>query len=460
MRSDTMTTAAADPTTLRAQIAGTALSPSDAGYDEARRVHNGLIYRRPALVARCHGTADVQAAVRFGRERGLEIAVRGGGHNVAGNAVCDGGLMIDLSAMRGVHVDPRARRARAQGGATWGDYNRETQLHGLASTGGVVSTTGVGGLTLGGGLGWLMGKHGMAVDSLRAVEMVTATGEIVRASADEHSDLFWAVRGGGGNFGVATWLEYEVYPVGPTVTGGLVAHPFAAAWDVLRFYRDFTASLPDDLTAFAGVLHAPDGSGVKLAGIVVCHAGSLEAGAAAVAPVKAFGKPVMDVIGPMPYAAVNTLFDAGFPRGALNYWKSNFLADLKDAAIDTMIERFAAAPSPMSALLLEHFHGAATRVGPAETAFPHRSVGYNFLTVGEWLEPAESRANTAWVRETYSAMAPHFAAGRYVNYLNADEVIEGDAVAAAFGPNGKRLREVKRRYDPDNVFHLNQNIKP
>jgi FAD/FMN-containing dehydrogenase len=455
-----MTTAAADPTILRAQIAGTVLSPSDAGYEEARRVHNGLIDRRPALVARCHGTADVQAAVRFGRERGLEIAVRGGGHNVAGNAVCDGGLMIDLSAMRGVHVDPRARRARAQGGATWGDYNRETQLYGLASTGGVVSTTGVGGLTLGGGLGWLMGKHGMAVDSLRAVELVTASGDIVRASADEHPDLFWALRGGGGNFGVATWLEYEVYPVGPMVTGGLVAHPFAAARDVLRFYRDFTASLPDDLTAFAGVLHAPDGSGVKLAGIVLCHAGSPEAGAAAVAPVKAFGKPVMDVIGPMPYAAVNTLFDAGFPRGALNYWKSNFLADLKDAAIDTLIERFAAAPSPMSALLLEHFHGAATRVGPTETAFPHRSVGYNFLTVGEWLEGAESRANTAWVRETYAAMAPHFSSGRYVNYLNADEVTEGDAVAAAFGPNGKRLREVKRRYDPDNVFHLNQNIKP
>ena len=455
-----MTTAAADPTTLRAQIAGTVLSPSDAGYEEARRVHNGLIDRRPALVARCHGTADVQAAVRFGRERGLEIAVRGGGHNVAGNAVCDGGLMIDLSAMRGVQVDPRARRTRAQGGATWGDYNRETQLYGLASTGGVVSTTGVGGLTLGGGLGWLMGKHGMAVDSLRAVELVTASGDIVRASADEHPDLFWALRGGGGNFGVATWLEYEVYPVGPMVTGGLVAHPFAEARDVLRFYRDFTASLPDDLTAFAGVLHAPDGSGFKLAGIVLCHAGSPEAGAAAVAPVKAFGKPVMDVIGPMPYAAVNTLFDAGFPRGALNYWKSNFLADLKDAAIDTLIERFAAAPSPMSALLLEHFHGAATRVGPTETAFPHRSVGYNFLTVGEWLEGAESRANTAWVRETYAAMAPHFAAGRYVNYLNADEVTEGDAVSAAFGPNGKRLREIKRRYDPDNVFHLNQNIKP
>ena len=455
-----MTTEAQLSDALRGQVAGPVLSPLDPAYEDARRVHNGLIDRRPALVARCHGTADVQAAVRFGRERGLEIAVRGGGHNVAGNAVCDGGLMIDLSPMRGVHVDQRARRARAQGGATWGDYNRETQLHGLASTGGVVSTTGVGGLTLGGGLGWLMGKHGMAVDCLRAVELVTAAGEVVRASADEHPDLFWAVRGGGGNFGVATWLEYELYPVGPMVTGGLVAHPFAAARDVLRFYRDFTASLPDELTVFAGVLHAPDGSGTKLAAIIACHAGGPEAGAAAVAPLKRFGSPVMDVVGPMPYTAVNMLFDAGFPRGALNYWKSNFLTDLKDAAIDTMIDRFAAAPSPMSGLLLEHFHGAATRVAPTDTAFPHRRVGYNYLAVGEWLDASASAANITWARGAYSAMVPYFAPGRYVNYLNADEVTEDDALAAAFGPNGKRLREVKRRYDPDNLFHLNQNIKP
>ena len=445
---------------LRAQMAGPVLAPSDPAYEDARHVHNGLIDRRPALVARCHGTADVQAAVRFARERGLEIAVRGGGHNVAGNAVCDGGLMIDLSAMRGVHVDPRARRARAQGGATWGNYNRETQLYGLASTGGVVSTTGVGGLTLGGGLGWLMGKHGMAVDCLRAVELVIASGEVVRASADEHSDLFWAVRGGGGNFGVATWLEYELYPVGPMVLGGLVAHPFTAARDVLRFYRDFTQSLPDDLTAFAGLLHAPDGSGAQIAAIMVCHAGSLEAGAAAVAPVKRFGSPVMDVIGPMPYSAVNTLFDAGFPRGALNYWKSSFLATLADGAIDTMIERFAAAPSPMSGLLLEHFHGAATRVGPTDTAFPHRTVAHNFLAVAEWLEASATQANVAWARDTYAALAPHFASGRYANYLNAEEVTQSGAVSDAFGPNWKRLREVKERIDPDNVFHLNQNIKP
>jgi FAD/FMN-containing dehydrogenase len=445
---------------LRAQMAGEVLGADDAGYEEARRVHNGLIDRRPALVARCRGTADVQAAVRFAREQKLEIAVRGGGHNVAGSAVCDGGLMIDLSGMRGVHVDPSRRRARAQGGATWGDYNRETQLHGLASTGGVVSTTGIAGLTLGGGLGWLMGVQGLAADRLRGVEMVTASGDVVRVNHRENPELFWAVRGGGGNFGVATWFEYELSRVGPTVTAGLVAHPFTAARDVLRFYRDFTESLPDELTAFAGVIHAPDGSGTKLAAIIVCHAGSQASGRRAVAPVKRLGAPVMDEIGPMPYTVVNTLFDPGFPRGALNYWKSNFLRALPDEGIETIIDRFATSPSPMSGLLLEHFHGAATRVAPTDTAFPHRTPGYNLVVVSEWLDPAATSANVAWARETYDAMAPHFAAGRYTNYLGVDDIKERSAVEAAFGPNIERLRQVKRRYDPDNVFHLNQNIAP
>ena len=445
---------------LRERLSGETLAPGDAEYDLARRIQNGMIDRRPALIARCRGTADVQAAVRFGREHGLEIAIRGGGHNVAGNAVCDGGLMIDLSAMRGVHVDPRARRARAQGGATWADYNRETQLHGLASTGGMISTTGIAGLTLGGGLGWLMGKYGLAVDNLRALEVVTAPGDVLKVSAEEHPDLFWASRGGGGNFGVATWFEYDVHPVGPVVMGGLAAYPFSAARDVVRFFRDFAASLPDELSVLGALIHAPDGSGTKLAAISVCHAGDLDAGGRAVAALKRFGSPVMDEIGPMPYSAVNMMFDAGFPKGALNYWKSNFLAALPDDAIDTMIERFAACPSPMSALLLEHFHGAATRVGPTETAFPHRSPGYNLLVVGEWMDAGRNGANVGWVRESYAAMAGHFTSGRYVNYLNTDDIKERESIDAAFGPNGPRLREVKRRYDPDNVFHLNQNIRP
>jgi FAD/FMN-containing dehydrogenase len=450
----------ADVTALQAQMAGEVITAADASYDAVRRVHNGLIDRRPALIARCRGTADVQAAVRAARQYGLEIAVRGGGHNVAGNAVCDGGMVVDLSMMRGVHVDPRARRARAQGGVTWGDYNRETQLYGLASTGGVVSTTGIAGLTLGGGLGWLLGKLGLAVDNLRAIELVDAQGDVLHASADENPDLFWGLRGGGGNFGVATWFEYDLQPVGPIVTAGLVAHPFAAARDVLRFYRDFTHSLPDELVAFGGVLHAPDGSGTKLAAIVVCHIGPSDTANQAVKPVKIFGSPVMDVIGPMPYTVVNTLFDAGFPKGALNYWKSNFLADLSDEGIDTIIARFADCPSPMGAVLLEHFHGAATRVDQTATAFPHRAVGYNMLVVGEWANPSETNANIAWTRDTYTALSKHFASGRYANYLNAEEVGASDAVAAAFGSNWTRLRELKRRYDPDNIFHLNQNIRP
>jgi FAD/FMN-containing dehydrogenase len=446
--------------TLRQQVTGAVILPADTTYDAARRVHNGLIDRRPAIIVQCRGTADAQVAVRAAREHGLEIAVRGGGHNVAGNAVCDGGLVIDLSQMRGVQVDPKGRRVRAQGGTTWGDYNRETQLYGLATTGGVVSTTGIGGLTLGGGLGWTMGKHGMAVDNLRSATLVTAAGDVLRVSDDEHPDLFWAIRGGGGNFGVATWLEYDTYPVGPIVTGGLVAHPFSAAKDVLRFYRDITASLPDEFTIFAGLIHAPDGSGAKLAAIVVCHIGDLDAGAAAVEPIKRFGAPVMDVIGPMPYNIVNTLFDAGFPPHALNYWKANFLSALSDDAIEAMIARFDSCPSLMSALFLEHFHGAATRPAPTDTAFPHRTPGFNMVVISEWMSPADTDRNIAWARESYAAMSPHFGAGRYANYLNTEEVGDQSAVAAAFGPNGARLREVKRRYDPLNVFHHNQNIKP
>ena len=273
---------------LTARFTGRLVLPGDAGYDEARQIHNGAIDKRPALIARCVGTADVQDAVRFAREHELRIAIRGGGHNVAGRAVCDDGLMIDLSLMSGILVDAPGQTARAQGGVTWGAFNRETQVHSLATTGGLVSTTGVAGLTLGGGLGWLMGRFGLAADNLRSAEVVTATGEVVRAGAGENEDLLWALRGGGGNFGVVTSLEYDLHPVGPMVTGGLIAFPFDQARQVLRNYREFTASLPDDLTAFCGLIHAPDGSGGKLAAVIVCHAGSLDEGEAAVAPVKGF----------------------------------------------------------------------------------------------------------------------------------------------------------------------------
>ncbi len=388
---------------LASRFSGQLLQPADAGYEEARKVHNGLVDKRPALIARCRGVADVVDAVNLARKLSLEVAVRGGGHNVAGRATVDGGLMIDLAPMKGIHVDPHARTARAQGGVTWAELNRETQLHGLAVTGGVVSTTGIAGLTLGGGLGWLMGKYGLALDNLRSVELVTAEGQVLRASKDEQPDLFWAVRGGGGNFGVATSFEYQLHPVGPTITGGLVAHPFERARDVLRFFRDFTASLPDEMTVFGGLIHAPDGSGAKLAAMVACHCGSLAAGETAMRPLKQFGPPVMDAIGPMPYCQLNGMLDAGFPKGALNYWKSSFLARLSDDAIDTMIDCFARCPTPMGQLLLEHFHGAATRVGVGDTAFPHRADGYNLLVLSEWMDPAKTDRCIAWARKTYAA---------------------------------------------------------
>jgi FAD/FMN-containing dehydrogenase len=442
---------------LAARCTGILLGPADAGYDEARRVHNGMIDRHPALIARCRGTADVADAVRFARRHGLEVAVRGGGHSVAGLATCEGGLMIDLSLMRGIEVDPRTRRARAQGGVTWRELNRESQAHGLAVTGGVISTTGIAGLTLGGGLGWLMGKHGLALDNLVGAEVVLASGEIVRATDKEHPDLFWALRGGGGNFGVVPWFEYRLHPVGP-MTSGLVAHPFDRAREVLRFYRETTRSLPDELTLFAALLHAPDGSGARLAAILAAHAGAQAEGEAALRPVKAFGTPLMDVIGPASYEATNTMLDAGFPRGALNYWKATFLTDLSDAAIDTMVEGFAACPSPMSGMVVEHFHGEVTRVSPTATAFPHRAEAYNLVIAGEWLDPATSASNVAWVRQMFDAMRPYAASARYVNYLADDEA--ADPGEAAYGPNLPRLRAIKGTYDPDNVFHLNQNIRP
>ena len=441
---------------LSARFTGVLLRPDQSGYDEVRRVHNGMIDRRPALIAGCLGNADIVDAVNFARTHGLELAVRGGGHNVAGRAVCDDGLMLDMSLMKGIHVDPVRRTARAQGGVTWREFNRETQAHGLATTGGVISTTGIAGLTLGGGLGWLMAKHGLAMDNLLSAEVVTASGDIVRASKNENADLFWGLQGGGGNFGAVSWLEYRLHPVG-TVTSGLIAHPFDRARDVLKFFREITSVvLPDDLTIFGALLHAPDGA--QIAVIIVCHCGPLTDAEAALQPIKKFGTPILDSIGPTSYEETNRMLDAGFPRGALNYWKSNFMSELSDQAIDTLVSQFESCPSPMSGLLLEHIHGAATRIGVSETAFPHRREGYNFLVVSEWLDPAENARNIAWARESYDAMRPCFASGRYVNYLGDDD--GEDAVAAAYGPNYQRLRTLKAKYDPTNLFHLNQNIRP
>jgi FAD/FMN-containing dehydrogenase len=446
----------ADASALAKTFVGELLHADSPGYDAARKVHNGLIDKHPALIARCRGVADVVDAVRFAREHGLELAVRGGGHNVAGHSTTDGGLLLDLSLMNGVQVDAGARIGRAQGGATWGLFNRETQVHGLATTGGVVSTTGLAGLTLGGGLGWLMGRHGLALDNLLSVNLVLADGRALTASDQDNADLFWAVRGGGGNFGVATSFDFRLHPVGPLITGGLIVYPFSAAWDVLRFYRDLTSSLPDDMTLVGGLLHAPDGS--KLVALVLCHCGAPDAAEQAVRPIKQFGGPVVDDIKTMSYCDLNTMLDAGYPRGALNYWKSSFLAAVTDDAIRAAIDCFARCPSPMSKLLLEHLHGAVTRIDPADTAFPHRSEGFNLLFLSEWHDPAQNEACIAWTRESYAAVQPFVGANRYVNYLDGDE--RTDAIAAAYGPNYQRLQQIKAKYDPTNLFHMNQNIPP
>ena len=443
---------------LAPTFTGQLLQPTDSGYDDARRVHNGLIDKKPAIVARCRGTADVADAVKLARSMNLEIAVRGGGHNVGGRGTIDGGLMIDLAPMKGIHVDPAERTARAQGGVLWKEFNRETQVHGLATTGGVVGTTGIAGLTLGGGLGWLMPKYGLALDNLRSAEMVMADGSVARAAADENPDLFWAIRGGGGNFGIAASLEYALHPVGPMIAGGLVAHPVEKARDVFRFFRDTCATLPDEMMMAAGLVTAPDGSGHKLAAMLAAHCGTLAQGEAAVKPLKSFGPPVMDAMGPISYCQQNGLLDPSLPKGALNYWKSHFLTDLSDGAIDAMVDAFSKCGSPMSQIVIEHFHGAASRVPVSETACAMRITGFNVVIISQWMDSQETDRHIAWCRETYKALGPYLGTARYVNYLDADEA--GDPAAIAYGANYVRLRELKAKYDPENVFHVNVNIKP
>jgi len=440
-----------------ASLSGVVLQPGEDRYEAARRVHNGLIDKRPALIVRCRGAADVSAAVGFARELGLEISIRGGGHNIAGRSVTDDGLMIDLAEMKGMYVDPDAQTMRAQGGVIWSEFNREAAVHGLAVTGGAISTTGIAGLTLGGGLGWLMGIHGLAADNLLSVELVNADGTVLNVTAKSDQDLFWALRGGGGNFGVATSFEYRLHPLSQVV-GGLIAHPFEAARDVLRFYREFTQSVPDELTVFAGLVYAPGSSDLRLAALVVCHAGPAEQAEKDLAPLREFGEPLMVELGPMPYPVMNTLLDDGFPRGAFNYWKSSFVESLDDELIDVAIERFALTPSPLNAVLFEHFHGAVTRVGISDTAVPHREVGYNLLMPSVWLDAAETEANVAWTRATFDLFSPYLAARRWLNYFSDDDGT--DAVRAAYRENYDRLVELKQRYDPENVFHLNDNIDP
>jgi FAD/FMN-containing dehydrogenase len=438
-------------------LSGPVLAPGDPGYDEARRVHNGLIDKHPALIARSLHTADVVEAVNFARSEGLEISVRSGGHNVAGKAVTDAGLMIDLSLMKGIHVNPGRPAVQAQAGVTVGELDRATAAFGLATPSGVVSTTGIAGLTLGGGIAWLMGKYGMAVDNLVSAEVVLASGEVVTASENDESELFWALRGGGGNFGVVTWFEYRAHPLA-SVLGGPVLHPLEAAPQLFSFYRDFAADLPDELSTQAVFVHAPDGSGTKLCGIAVCHAGDDPARAEAdIRPLRRFGSPAADMIERIPYAAVNTGVDWLSPTGSLRYWKSAFFSALSDPAVELMISAFEQAPSELCALVVEDFHGAVTRVAPTSMAYPHREPGFNLFLISQWTDPGQTDACIAWARETFDALSPYMADRSYTNYLSADDY---DRVRQAYGPNYNRLVELKRRYDPENLFRLNHNIDP
>jgi FAD/FMN-containing dehydrogenase len=437
-----------------AGLRGEIVRPEEDGYDAARAVFNGMIDKRPALIVRCAGTSDVIRGVDFAHAHDLLLAVRSGGHNVAGKAVCDGSLMLDLSPMKGMRVDPARRRARAQSGLTLGEFDHETQAFGLATPLGVVSMTGIAGLTLGGGLGWLNGNHGLACDNLLSADVVTADGRLLTASEEENEDLFWGIRGGGGNFGVVTSFEYRLHPVGPVLAGGL-RYPAAKARDVLRFYHEFASGCPDELSTSALLGRAPDGS--LVAGITVCYCGAIEEGERVLRPLRAFGSPLEDGIRPMAYTALQSAPDEGFPPGQQHYWKSSNLEHLSDEAIEVMVRLVKEMPSPSSGVGLQQMHGAASRVDPAATAFPHRDEHYDLLILSQWANPADSEENVRWTRELFEAMQPFVGKGVYVSNLGEEE---GDRVKEAYGEHYERLVALKDRYNPTNLFRLNQNVKP
>jgi FAD/FMN-containing dehydrogenase len=467
MATETATlTATTDLASLRESVHGAVIGPDDEGYDEARSIWNGMIDRHPACIARCTGVADVAAAVRFARERELLVAVRAGGHGVAGHAICDGGLVIDLSPMKGIRVDPQARTARAEAGVLWGELDRETQLHGLATVGGIVTHTGIAGLTLGGGLGWLMRKHGATVDNLVSVDLVTADGELLTAGEDEHPDLFWGVRGGGGNFGVVTSFEYRLHRVGPIVLAGPVFHPLEDAREVLAFYREFIATAPDELTTIFELGVAPpapflpeDVHGKPIVMVGACYAGAPEDGIEVVRPLKELGNPIVDLLEPKLYTALQSMFDPAVPHGWHRYWKSVELPPLTDEAIDTLVEHASAQTSPKSYCIVFQLGGALALAREDESAFTQRDSAHNVNINAVWTEDdLEGERHVAWAREFFSAMQPHAGEHVYVNVLGDEGA---DRVRQAYGARQyERLAALKRTYDPANFFRMNQNISP
>ena len=440
---------------FRASLRGQSFCPGEPGYDAARSVPNAMIDRRPAIIARCAGPADVMASVRFAREHDLLHSVRGGGHSIAGKAVCDNGLMIDMSAMKGIRVDPRQRTVRAEMGLKLGEFDRETQAFGLATTQGVVPTVGIAGLTLGGGWGNLHAKYGLAIDNVIAADVVTAEGDLLTANASENADLFWGLRGGSGNFGVVTSLEYRLHEVGP-IFGGALFFPATKAREVLHFWREFAAESPDELVTQGGSFNLPDGTSVF--GVAGCYCGPLGEGEKVLKPLRTFAKPLADAFASMSYLQMQSRFEPFFPPGRYVYTKSNFVRSLNDEAIDTLVQYVGKSPSPYTfAPFLEHWHGTATRVPTSETAFPHRQHSWNFLAWSMWTDPSESDKNRQWTRECWSAMRPFLVAGSYGNYVTD----ESEAIAReAYGPNYDRLVALKNKYDPTNFFRLNHNVKP
>ncbi|HXJ84976.1 MAG TPA: FAD-binding oxidoreductase [Candidatus Methylomirabilis sp.] len=443
---------------LASSLSGPLLTPADAGYDDARAIWNRMMDRRPALIVRCAGAADVVASLRFARERDLLISVKGGGHNVTGNAVCAGGLMLDLSAMREARVDPERRVVAVGGGVTWKDVDTATQRHGLATVGGIVSSTGVAGLTLGGGHGWLMREHGLACDNLVAAEVVTADGTRLRANADEHPELFWGLRGGGGNFGIVTSFEFRLHPVS-TILGGMLLYPLTRAREILELYRDLASAAPDELTVGTLVTTWHDGTPVIAAAL--CYSGAVDLGESVISSLRRLGRPMLDAVRPRPYGELQSMFDATNPPGCW-YYKTGYLdGDMfrKDGFIDTLLEHCDfPSPSPLSRIYIEHLGGAMGRVPSEQTAFVHRSAPFDLIVIAGGFRPEDADKNVRWARATSDAMRPFMSGAAYVNYLGADAGI--DAVRSAYGPAYQRLVALKNRYDPANVFRLNQNIRP
>ena len=438
---------------LAASLSGHVILPGALAYDQARALWNGSIDRRPGLFVRCQGVADVMRALEYAHQEALPVAVKAGGHNVAGNAICDDGLVIDLSLMKGVRVDPGRRTAQVQAGVLWREFDRESSNFGLATTGGTVSSTGVAGLTLGGGFGWIMGKYGLTCDNVLSFDVVTADGRFLTANAHQNEDLYWALRGGGGNFGVVTSFEFQLHPV-TTVLAGLVLHPLSKTREILHFYRDYTASCPDEVEVYAVRMTAPDGN--PAVAVVICYCGDLTEGEKVIAPWRTFSSPLVDMIAPVPFVQFQGAFDAGSPAGMHQYWKTNFLRELSDESLRIVEESFFQLDSPYSFVFLEHIHGAVSRVGKTETAFYHRDAQYNFTIMSTWTDPTEAAKQTEFARRFSKAMDP-FTTGEYVNYLSRDS---DDLIKGAFGKKYDRMVAVKTKYDPTNFFRFNQNIKP